>query len=172
MRDILKFGLLLGLVCGISAVTLSAVFSKVDPLIKENERLEAIKKRKMVLPEAAVFEPVELNGKTVYIGLDEGSNPPCIRRVDSNKDTRDFVDQEYEEHANGEIWSATLWDIRTALGRRTADQMIVESHYELDGFTTFARGARAILNADEHLNGATNRNALHNVFNARRIGPI
>jgi electron transport complex protein RnfG len=75
VRDILKFGLLLGLVCAISAVTLSAVFSKVDPLIKENERLEAIKKRKTVLPEAAVFEPVELNGKTVYIGLDEAGNP-------------------------------------------------------------------------------------------------
>jgi electron transport complex protein RnfG len=75
VRDILKFGLLLGLVCAISAVTLSAVFSKVDPLIKENERLEAIKKRKMVLPDAAVFEPVELNGKTVYIGLNEAGEP-------------------------------------------------------------------------------------------------
>ena len=75
MRDILKFGLLLGLVCAISAATLSAVFSKVDPLIKENERLEAIKKRKAVLPEAASFEPVEVKGKTVYVGLDEKGTP-------------------------------------------------------------------------------------------------
>ena len=75
MRDILKFGLLLGFVCGVSALTLSAVFSRVDPLIKENERLEAIKKRKKVLPDAAVFEPVELNGKTVYVGVDEAGKP-------------------------------------------------------------------------------------------------
>ena len=58
MREILKFGFLLGIVCAISAATLSMVFSKVDPLIKENERLEAIKKRKMVLPEAEIFQPV------------------------------------------------------------------------------------------------------------------
>jgi electron transport complex protein RnfG len=70
VREILKFGVLLGLVCALSAGTLSAVFSKVDPLIKENERLEAIKKRKTVLPQAARFEPVELDGRTVYIGLD------------------------------------------------------------------------------------------------------
>ena len=58
MREILKFGFLLGLVCAVSAGTLSAVFSKVDPLIKENQRLEAIKKRQTVLPTAATFEPL------------------------------------------------------------------------------------------------------------------
>ncbi len=70
MRDVLRFGLLLGLVCAVSAGTLSAVFSKVDPMIKENERLEAIKKRQAVLPAAATFEPLEREGKTVYVGLD------------------------------------------------------------------------------------------------------
>jgi electron transport complex protein RnfG len=75
VREILRFGLLLGLVCGISAGTLSAVFSRVAPLIKENERIEAIKKRKAVLPEAAVFEPVEKAERTVYIGLDESGAP-------------------------------------------------------------------------------------------------
>ncbi|MFC1657593.1 FMN-binding protein [Candidatus Moduliflexota bacterium] len=75
MREVLKFGLLLGLVCALSAGTLAAVFSKVDPLIKENERLEAIAKRKKVLPQAETFEAVELNGRTAHIGLDEGRNP-------------------------------------------------------------------------------------------------
>ena len=70
MREVLKFGFLLALVCALSAGTLSAVFSKVDPLIKENERLEAIKKRKAVLPAAAIFEPVEREERTVYVGLD------------------------------------------------------------------------------------------------------
>lgn len=70
MREVLKFGFLLGLVCALSAGTLSAVFSKVDPLIKENERLEAIKKRKTVLSAAASFEPVEREERTVYVGLD------------------------------------------------------------------------------------------------------
>jgi electron transport complex protein RnfG len=72
VREILKFGILLGVVCAISAGTLSGVFSKVDPLIKENERIEAEKKRKVVLPDAAEFVPVELDGKTVHLGLDAG----------------------------------------------------------------------------------------------------
>jgi electron transport complex protein RnfG len=71
VRDILKFGFLLGLVCAVSAGTLSSVFSKVDPLIKENQRLEAIKKRQTVLPAAATFEPLEKDGRTVHVGLDE-----------------------------------------------------------------------------------------------------
>ena len=75
MREILKFGFLLGIVCAISAATLSMVFSKVDPLIKENERLEAIKKRKMVLPEAEIFQPVEIGEKTAHVGYD-GSGAP------------------------------------------------------------------------------------------------
>jgi len=75
VREIVKFGLLLGLVCAISAATLSAVFSKVDPLIKENERLEAIEKRKRVLPLARSFTPVERDGRTVHIALDEGMHP-------------------------------------------------------------------------------------------------
>ena len=70
MREVVKFGLLLALVCAVSAGTLSAVFSKVDPLIKENERLEAIKKRKAVLPEAVTFAAVEKDERTVYAGLD------------------------------------------------------------------------------------------------------
>jgi electron transport complex protein RnfG len=72
MRDIIKFGLLLGLVCAISAGTLSSVFSKVDPLIKENQRIEAEKKRKVVLPDAAEFVPLEQEGKTFHLGLDAG----------------------------------------------------------------------------------------------------
>jgi electron transport complex protein RnfG len=74
VREILKFGFLLGIVCTISAGTLSLVYSVVDPLIKENERLEAIKKRKAVLPAAALFEPVEKDERTIHVGLDEGGS--------------------------------------------------------------------------------------------------
>lgn len=70
MREILKFGLLLGLVCAISAGTLTAVYSVVSVKIEENNRLEAIRKRKTVLPEAATFEAVERNGREIHFGLD------------------------------------------------------------------------------------------------------
>ena len=56
MREILKFGFLLGIICTISAGTLSLVYSVVDPLIKENERLEAIKKLRAAGSDAEAFE--------------------------------------------------------------------------------------------------------------------
>ena len=44
-----------------------------------------------------------------------GDEPPCLRRLDSNKRyPKDIVN---EVHADGEIWSACLWELRAALGR-------------------------------------------------------
>jgi hypothetical protein len=34
-----------------------------------------------------------------------------------------------------------------------SDRIVIDSHFQLDRFTTFARGARAILDADRHLHG-------------------
>ena len=79
MREVVKFGLLLALVCAVSAGTLSAVFSKVDPLIKENERLEAIKKRKAVLPEAVTFAAVEKDDAESVKGPHRGLNLECCK---------------------------------------------------------------------------------------------
>jgi hypothetical protein len=62
--------------------------------------------------------------------------------------------------------------VREALGRRRADRIIIDSHFQLDGFTTFARGARAILDADRNLHGGTHEAALLRVFRRRGIGPL
>ena len=100
------------------------------------------------------------------------SKPPCLRRLDSRRTFKTFEDEEELEHDNGQIWSATLWDIWKAVGRDVADRIIIESHFQLDGFTTFARGARAILDADRHLFRGTHLTALKRIFRQRRIGPI
>ena len=42
------------------------------------------------------------------------TTPHCLRRVDGNKHYPE--DLEGEVHADGEIWSRALWDIRKALG--------------------------------------------------------
>jgi hypothetical protein len=104
-------------------------------------------------------------------GLSAGIDPPCLRRVDESWTYRDF-DEQADEHDNGPIWAATLWDVREALGAPAADRVIVESHFQLDGFTTFARGARAIVDADEHLERGRHRAALTAIFRRRRIGPL
>ncbi|PYS30267.1 MAG: hypothetical protein DMG11_05860 [Acidobacteria bacterium] len=77
-----------------------------------------------------------------------------------------------DEHANGQIWSATLWDIWTALGRNIADVLVLESHFQLDGFTTFARGARAIIDADRNLYRGRHAAQLQTIFHRRGIGPV
>jgi hypothetical protein len=100
-------------------------------------------------------------------------DPPCVRRVDLKLTYESFDHGETaDEHDNGQIWSATLWDVRRAVGREIADRIILESHFQLDGFTTFARGARAIIDADRNLYRGRNAEPLRRVFRRRGIGPV
>jgi hypothetical protein len=99
--------------------------------------------------------------------------PPCLRRVDGRLTYESFDHRgTADEHENGTIWSATLWDIRSAVGRPVADPIIIESHFQLDGFTTFARGARAILDADRNLFRGLHKRTLRTIFRRRGIGPV
>ena len=100
-------------------------------------------------------------------------DPPCVRRVDSRLTYESFDHgPRADEHDNGQIWSATLWDIWKATGRPVADRIIVESHFQLDGFTSFARGARAILDADRNLYRGRHATVLKRIFRRRGIGPV
>jgi hypothetical protein len=98
-------------------------------------------------------------------------DPPALRRLDEEWTYDDFSSDD-GPHDNGEIWSATLWDIFEALGRRVADKVIIESHFQLDGFTSMARGARAIVDADRNLYGGRHGDALRRIFADRRIAPV
>jgi hypothetical protein len=107
----------------------------------------------------------------LLVGLRSRDDPPCLRRLDSAATFHDF-EKGGDEHENGLIWSATLWQVRTELGRERADRLILESHFQLDGFTTFARGARAILDADRNLERGRHRAVLTRIFRSRKIGPL
>jgi hypothetical protein len=117
------------------------------------------------------YQPVVMAWDGLTHGLEAGIDPPGLRRVDEPWTYDDFIEGD-DEHDNGEIWSATLWDVRSKLGGTEADRLILESHFQLDGFTTFARGARAILDADRNLNEGAGESELRKVFERRRIGPI
>jgi hypothetical protein len=107
----------------------------------------------------------------LFSGIAARLDPPCLRRVDGRMTYADF-DPHGDEHDNGQIWSATLWEVRKLLGRETGDRVILESHFQLDGFTTFARGARAILDADRNLENGRHVAALTRIFRRRKIGPL
>jgi hypothetical protein len=95
----------------------------------------------------------------------------CVRRHGRGRTLESF-DPEAGEHENGRLWAETLLAVKDELGRRKADTLIVESHFQQDGFTNFARGARAILDADENLHGGRHRAALRGIFAWRGIGPV
>jgi len=98
---------------------------------------------------------------------------PCVRRVDRPLTYESFDHApNADEHDNGEIWSSTLWEVWNALGGALADRMIFESHFQLDGFTTFAKGARAICDADRNLYRGAHLRTLRRIFNRRGIGPV
>jgi hypothetical protein len=104
-------------------------------------------------------------------GLASRLDPPCLRRIDGKMTYAKF-DPKGDEHDNGQLWSATLWEVRKLLGREAGDRVILESHFQLDGFTTFARGARAILDADRNLEKGKHVKELEEIFRRRKIGPL
>ena len=85
-----------------------------------------------------------------------GSGDPEIatRPVNSNK--RYPEDIVGEPHADGQIWSAALWEIFEAIGRDASIRLIVESHFFLLPDAEFVDGASAIFVADQELNGGVN----------------
>ena len=53
-----------------------------------------------------------------------------------------------------------------------ADRIITDSHFQLDGYTKIARGARAIIDADKNINGGRHVRKLRGVFEKRGIRPV
>lgn len=89
---------------------------------------------------------------------------PYLRRVDTDKTMDNW---QREEHADGEIWSAALWDLYLKLGgdsaeaatrrqaRNTAARLVLTSHlYLSDGrrdTLTYGHGLDALLTADRFI---------------------
>lgn len=110
-----------------------------------------------------------------------------LRRVDTNKTMANW---QGDEHADGEIWSATLWDLYLKLGgdsnqpqtrkeaSRTALKLVLTSHqYLSDGLRhtlKFQHGLEALLTADRFTSTDVTRPGPHDqlireVFTARGI---
>ena len=71
--------------------------------------------------------------------------PHCLRRLDSTKHYPQNKDGEV--HDDGEMWSASLFQIRTALGAARADRLILQAHFLLSSRANFADGSNALVTA-------------------------
>jgi zinc metalloprotease ZmpB len=92
--------------------------------------------------------------------------PHCLRRVDGDKHYPE--DLEDEVHADGEIWSRALWDIRTVLGPKLADTIIIRAQFGFAANTTMRAAAAATI-ATAGLYGTPAKRAVTAAFAARGL---
>ena len=85
-----------------------------------------------------------------------GSDDPEIATRSVNGNKRYPQNVMGEPHADGQIWSAALWEIFEAIGRDPSIRLVVESHFFLSPDAEFVDGASAIFLADQELNGGVN----------------
>jgi len=71
--------------------------------------------------------------------------PHCLRRLDSAKHFPQDADGEV--HDDGEMWSASLFQIRTAFGAARADRLILQAHFLLSTRANFSDGSNALVTA-------------------------
>ncbi|MBT2406473.1 M36 family metallopeptidase [Streptomyces sp. ISL-87] len=95
--------------------------------------------------------------------------PHCLRRIDGNKV---YADRVGEVHADGEIWSRALFDIRGALGARTADRIIVNAQFGFAPDTSFRDAALTTIATAQRMYGTGAADAVRNAFKARQIPGI
>jgi Zn-dependent metalloprotease len=93
--------------------------------------------------------------------------PHCIRRTDTAKLYPGDLDGEV--HDDGEIWSHALWNINGALGRETANKVILEAQFSFTPDTTMPAAADATVAAADALYGADVAATVHAAFVDRGI---
>ncbi len=75
--------------------------------------------------------------------------PPCLRRLDGTKHYPEALVG--DAHDDGELWSATLWQIRGALASKAetkkADTVILQHHFLLTRDASFNQAADALVKA-------------------------
>lgn len=75
----------------------------------------------------------------------------------------------FEVHDDGEIWSETLWDLRTALGASTARRLVTNAMRLSPANPSFLDERDAILLADQ-ADGGTHHDAIWQIFANRGMG--
>ncbi|MGW0561837.1 M4 family metallopeptidase [Streptomyces sp. NPDC003016] len=92
--------------------------------------------------------------------------PHCLRRIDGDKVYGDRVGQ---VHADGQIWSRALFDIRSELGARTADRVIVNAQFGFAPDTSFTDAALTTVATARKMYGERAAAAVRDAFRAREI---
>jgi extracellular elastinolytic metalloproteinase len=76
----------------------------------------------------------------------------------------------FQVHRDGEVWAATLWDLRQTLGAAIADRLVLQGMKFTPCSPSFLNARDGILMADQNLNGGANRCAIWRVFARHGMG--
>ncbi|MCP4397812.1 MAG: hypothetical protein GY801_11005 [bacterium] len=76
---------------------------------------------------------------------------------------------ETDVHTDGEVWGATCWKIREALGKSVTDLLMYESLWYLPSNANFVDAAEGILQADTNLFNEQYSGQITEIFNEQRI---
>ena len=111
------------------------------------------------------------------VGEYSTGNPIGIRRavysVPANSVHDSYADVGsggFQVHRDGEVWAATLWDLRTQLGAATTDLLVLNGMKFTPTRPSFLNARDGILQADQNLNGGANRCAIWTVFARHGMG--
>lgn len=94
----------------------------------------------------------------------------CLRRVD--RDRQYPHDLTGDAHADGELWSRVLWDVRAAAGREVADVLAFESSFYLPPAATLVEAGQALLDADANLFDGHHRDIIQQALQAGGLAPL
>ncbi|HEX7844053.1 MAG TPA: M36 family metallopeptidase [Kofleriaceae bacterium] len=75
-----------------------------------------------------------------------------------------------EVHNAGEIWAATLWDVRKLVGAAVVEQLVVSGMKLTPCNPTMLNARDAIIQADANINAGANRCKLWTAFAGRQMG--
>ena len=94
--------------------------------------------------------------------------PHCLRRIDTKAHYPESLSAT-SVHRNGLIWSASLWDIRNAIGRVKADTTILEAHFSMGVVTTMPDAAGKVVETAQALYGPATAASVKAAFVARGV---
>ena len=111
--------------------------------------------------DGAVGEYVENNSRGIR---------RAIYTVPANSVHDSYGDLAGGVHNDGEVWAATLWDLRTQLGAATVDRLVVQGMKFTPIGPSFLNARDGILQADQNLTGGGNRCTIWTVFARHGMG--
>jgi extracellular elastinolytic metalloproteinase len=76
----------------------------------------------------------------------------------------------FEVHSDGEVWAATLWDLRQTLGAAISDRLVLQGMKFTPCSPSFLNARDGILMADQNINGGANRCIIWQVFARHGMG--